>query len=323
MNWEDNYSTIIERINSWQRDQIDFFFALDFEKFKGIAIPIQEMNQSEFQYSINTLPNLKSSPKVKLSSDPISAALYKSKFENVHKAILQGDSYLCNLTCRTPIQINLNLAQIFHYATAPFKFLYKNKFTVFSPERFVKIENNRITTNPMKGTILAELKDAEKILLANRKETYEHNTIVDLLRNDLSIVASQVRVQKFQYLEKIRTHNKDLIQMSSEISGQLKSQFLNEYGTLLDQLLPAGSICGAPKSKTCEIIKNTEDGPRNYYTGIFGEFKNHTLDCAVAIRFIEEENHQMYFRSGGGITSLSHAKDEYEEMLNKIYVPIF
>jgi len=87
------------------------------------------------------------------------------------------------------------------------------------------------------------------------------------------------------------------------------------------QLLPAGSITGAPKSKTVEIIAKAENYKRNYYTGIFGVYDGNTLESAVMIRFIEKDFGQLYFKSGGGITSMSDPVKEYDELIQKIYVP--
>ncbi len=86
-------------------------------------------------------------------------------------------------------------------------------------------------------------------------------------------------------------------------------------------MLPAGSVCGAPKTSTVKIIKQAEVIPRGYYTGIFGYFDGHSLDSAVMIRFIEERNGRKYFRSGGGITVLSEPQAEYNEVMEKIYLP--
>ena len=87
-------------------------------------------------------------------------------------------------------------------------------------------------------------------------------------------------------------------------------------------MLPAGSICGAPKKKTVEIIKAAENYDRGYYTGVFGHFDGKNLDSCVLIRYIENQNGQLVYKSGGGITFMSEADKEYEEMLKKVYVPI-
>ena len=88
-------------------------------------------------------------------------------------------------------------------------------------------------------------------------------------------------------------------------------------------MLPAGSICGAPKKKTVEIILEAEQYDRGYYTGVFGHWDGNCLDSAVAIRYIEKEGENLVFKSGGGITFQSRCELEYDEMLKKVYVPIY
>jgi len=200
--------------------------------------------------------------------------------------------------------------------------LLKDQFVVFSPEIFIRIEDYRITGFPMKGTIDAAIPEAEKIILEDKKEFYEHNTIVDLIRNDLAMVATGIRVNRFRYIERLHTNRKDLLQVSSEISGVLPANFLSQLGEIIFTLLPAGSVTGAPKGKTLQIIRNTETSDRGFYTGICGYFDGNSLDSAVMIRFIENTKKGMTFRSGGGITALSNVNDEYRELIDKVYVPV-
>ena len=78
-----------------------------------------------------------------------------------------------------------------------------------------------------------------------------------------------------------------------------------------------------PKRKTLEIIREAEGGPRGYYTGVAGYFDGATLDSCVMIRFIEQDQEKFYYRSGGGITSQSDPEKEYQEMKDKVYLPIY
>lgn len=174
----------------------------------------------------------------------------------------------------------------------------------------------------MKGTIDATIDNAKEIIMNDSKELAEHNTIVDLIRNDLSLVAKNVTVEKFRYLEQIKTNRSDLLQVSSKITGDLPSNYAENIGNIIYTMLPAGSISGAPKKKTVEIIKNTEKYKRGFYTGIFCYFDGKNLDSCVLIRYIENKNGQLIYKSGGGITFKSKVKQEYNEMLNKVYVPI-
>ncbi|OGU77880.1 MAG: hypothetical protein A2279_07140 [Stygiobacter sp. RIFOXYA12_FULL_38_9] len=86
-------------------------------------------------------------------------------------------------------------------------------------------------------------------------------------------------------------------------------------------MLPAGSISGAPKKKTVEIIQNAEKLERGYYTGVFGYYDGNNLDSAVMIRFIEQTAEGLVYRSGGGITFMSDVNSEYQELIDKVYVP--
>ncbi|HIE16121.1 MAG TPA: aminodeoxychorismate synthase component I, partial [Bacteroidales bacterium] len=243
---------------------------------------------------------------------------YRKDFDKVLMHIFRGDTYLLNLTFRSEILTDLSLQEIFYIADSPYKLFVKNKFVCFSPEPFVQIKNGKIFSYPMKGTINADLPDAERILLNDAKEMAEHYTIVDLIRNDLSQVANNVRVERFRYIDTIRTNGKTLLQTSSEISGDL---FIHDLGAIFEKIIPAGSVTGAPKQKTIEIIQAIEKKDRGFYTGVFGIFDGENLYSSVMIRFISQIGKKMYYHSGGGIVSHSIAKKEYREMIDKIYLP--
>lgn len=251
-----------------------------------------------------------------------SPAEYRKAFDKVLAEISFGNSYLLNLTFQSKLTCNLSLGEIFELSKAKYKLWFRNQFVVFSPETFVQIKNGHISSFPMKGTIDASVAGAENILMTDGKEAAEHNTIVDLIRNDLAMVSEDVVVEKFKYIEKIKTHKGDLLQMSSKITGRLADNYLENLGETILKLLPAGSITGAPKPETLRIIRESENYKRGYYTGIFGYFDGENLDSAVMIRFIERVGEDLVFKSGGGITSLSDFQKEYEELIQKIYVPL-
>ena len=313
-------------MNEYGKNKIPFLFIIDFDMIEPQIIKLNEVNPEEILFNINGRKNyeVKSFPKKEIQFEkyPVSFEVYKKSFDKVLKQIRDGNTYLLNLTFPTTINTNLTLEEIFLQSNAKYKLLYKNKFVVFSPESFVRIEGNTISSYPMKGTIDSSIPNAEEIILNDKKETAEHNTIVDLIRNDLSMVASNVQVEKFRYVEKIVTNDKSLLQVSSKITGTLKENYNTRIGEIIFSLLPAGSISGAPKKKTIEIIKDTETYSRGFYTGIFGYYDGSVLDSAVMIRFIEKENDKYFYKSGGGITFLSDVKSEYQELIDKVYVPI-
>lgn len=311
---------IFERMNELGTQRIPFLFIIDFMKKNGKIIPLNELND-EIQFGMNVEPE-KFDSELILNKQPVSFEDYEKQFEFVKENILLGNSYLTNLTCPTPIQTNLSLEEIYRYSKAKYKLFWQDKFVCFSPESFVRIINGKIYSYPMKGTIDASVENAEEKILSDQKEMAEHYTIVDLIRNDLSKVARKVSVPKFRYIDEIQTNEKKLLQVSSEISGELPEDFHQHLGTIFDKLLPAGSICGAPKDKTVDIILKAEHYDRNFYTGIFGVFDGKNVDSAVMIRFIENTENGLVFKSGGGITHQSNAKEEYNEMIDKVYVPI-
>ncbi len=236
-----------------------------------------------------------------------------------------GHSYLLNFTDETLVRASASLEDIFYASRALFRIYLRDEFVCFSPERFVQIIDDQIHTYPMKGTIDATIADAEKLLLENIKEVAEHNTIVDLLRNDLSIIATDVRVEQYRYITEIHTPQKKILQASSHISGQLSSDWHEHIGSLTAALLPAGSISGAPKQRTLEIIDELENHQRGFYTGIAIFYDGVSLDSAVLIRYMQATDTpgEYLYKSGGGITALSDVDVEYQELLDKIYVPIF
>ena len=317
---------MFKRMNYYGRHNIPFLFILDFRLQEPIVIPLEEAAEQGVFFDINGKKNIIRTSnlpeQIQFQKYPISYQHYLKGFELVQHHLKRGDSFLTNLTYPTPIRTNLSFQQIVEHSKAKYKLLYKDQFVAFSPEPFIRIENGQIASFPMKGTIDASLPNAAEVLLSNAKERAEHNTIVDLIRNDLSQVAQKVRVERFRYLEELETRTGRLLQMSSEIKGKLPEDYQNNIGDLLEKLLPAGSISGAPKKKTIEIIEAAEGYKRGYYTGIVGYYANGCLDSGVLIRFIERVGEDLYYKSGGGITVFSKPEEEYQELIAKVYVPI-
>lgn len=317
---------MIDEMNYHGTRRIPFIFIIDFDKLNPVIIPVQEAASNDIYFSVNGYSNFNhfnhQPENIILTKYPPSFPQFKKAFDCVVNYLRNGYSYLLNLTFPVKIELNLNLQEVFNVSKAKYKLLFKDDFVVFSPETFVRITGRGISAYPMKGTIDAAVPDAEKIIMEDKKELAEHVTIVDLLRNDLSMVAADVHVEKFRYIEKIHTSGKDLLQVSSEITGTLEYDFPDQVGNIIDILLPAGSITGAPKTKTVEIIKEVEEYNRGYYTGVFGYFDGKSLDSCVMIRFIENTDGSLFYKSGGGITVYSDAYSEYRELIDKIYVPV-
>lgn len=375
---------IIDKINRLASQDETFLFVINYQGDKAFIRQLSDINPEECLFDFEGRGNFSdemknNSENIAEISWQIAPPLYEDyerSFDIVKNNIMAGNSYLTNLTCKVPVSCNLSLEDIFNQAKGKYKLLLRRKrnqaedkaqqeeeaqnkadkkeenieeisnpFVCFSPETFVRIKNGRIYSYPMKGTLDASLPDAEKQLMEDRKEAAEHATIVDLIRNDLSRVAENVRVDKYRYIDVLHTNKGDILQTSSEISGSLPEDYRQHLGEILDAQLPAGSITGAPKDKTMQIIHEAEGYDRGFYTGIMGIYDQGELNSAVMIRFIEEENspvdfeadgeknfkanegkepkesRELYFKAGGGITSKSDCRREYEEVIQKIYLP--
>ena len=384
---------IIDKINQLASQDEPFLFVINYQGDKAFIRLLSDINPEECLFDFEGRGNLshvwKETLKEEISEketwkeeisettwqiEPPLYEDYERSFNIVKSNIMAGNSYLTNLTCRVPVSCNLSLEEIFHRAKGKYKLLLRRKrtqaedkahlkeenieenltpFVCFSPETFVRIKGGRIYSYPMKGTLDASLPNAEKLLMEDRKEAAEHATIVDLIRNDLSRVAEDVRVDKYRYIDVLHTNKGDILQTSSEISGRLPEDYPHHLGEILDAQLPAGSITGAPKDKTMQIIQEAEGYDRGFYTGIMGIYDHGELNSAVMIRFIEEEtspvdfetdgeknfkasegkgdeasegkrdeaSRKLYFKAGGGITSKSDCRKEYEEVIQKIYLP--
>ncbi len=303
------------------RDRIPFLFIINFDLTDCYIKPLDEIPRN-ILFSIDKKNGL-GIDDILYSFDTVSFKKYKRIFLKVQEEIKKGNTYLLNLTFSSLFESSADLKTIYKKSNAKFKLYFQDKFVCFSPERFIKISDDMIFTYPMKGTIDAAIHNAEQKILSNEKEMAEHVMVVDLLRNDLSIVSKSVRVDRFRYIEKIQAGDRELLQVSSEISGKLGNNWQERVGDIITSLLPAGSISGTPKKKTVKIIQKTECHKRGFFTGVFGVFDGKSLDSGIMIRFIEQVGDKMYYKSGGGITLDSKVQDEYNEMKEKIYVPVF
>jgi para-aminobenzoate synthetase component 1 len=316
---------MIQQINSLAENHTPFLLIVDFEMKHPCIFSLNEL-PDDIRFTTPVYQSHKENhstllPRIEFSSKPVEYKRYEEAFRRVIDNARAGKTYLTNLTFPSRLETNLSLDQIYHFSQARYKLLYKKKFVVFSPETFVRTRQGRIYAYPMKGTMDADLPGAHDLLLKDAKEMAEHVTIVDLIRNDISIFAEDVRVEKFRYIDTLFTNRKKLLQVSSVISGRLPENHLSRLGEIVFSMLPAGSVSGAPKKETLRIIRESEEGTRGYYTGIMGYFDGQDFDSAVLIRFIEKQDGRMIYRSGGGITFMSHPEKEYQELIDKVYVP--
>lgn len=321
-----NRKEAILRMDTYGSEAQPFLFFTNYNSKKWFVSRLEDVDPKLVLYNFNGRKNYLAErdrpiPEIR-RKDFVSFKKYKKGFNKIKKEILYGNSYLCNYTCRTKIKLKGSMKDVFIHADARYKLWFKSKFVVFSPETFVKIKKQSISSYPMKGTISADHPDNKNRLIQDKKERAEHYTITDLIRNDLSMVANHVLVPEYRYMDRLHTSDGDIFQTSSHVQGQLESDYLNRIGQIIARLLPAGSITGAPKIMTRKIIKKVENHKRGFYTGICGIFDGSQLDSGVMIRFIKKQNKSYYYCSGGGLTSQSNVHNEFKEYKQKIYLPI-
>lgn len=320
-------NTLQEEMNRLGILRQPFLWGITYDQKSGFVIP-DPMAQKEVLWHIGScgndmdefMPQIVPSLKIRV---PLSRSVYLDMFSIIRNGLLRGDSFLANLTGATEVECSGSLRDVFLSSSAPFRLLLGDEFVCFSPEPFVMICGDKISAYPMKGTADATIPDAEKSLIENYKEKCEHYTIVDLVRNDLNSVASNVYVKRFRYVERIVTSTGGILQTSSEVVGTLSRDIENRFGDIIMPLLPAGSITGAPKQSTVNLINRAEPVKRGWYTGVFGYFDGEEMRSAVMIRCLQRSaDRRLFFHSGGGITVNSNANDEYAELQEKVCLPV-
>ena len=188
-----------------------------------------------------------------------------------------------------------------------------------SPETLVKVSGRKVTAMPIAGTRprgATEEADfeLEKELLADEKETAEHNMLVDLARNDLGRVCEfgSVRVPEYKMIKRF-SH---VMNITTRVTGELKKGL-----TCLDALkavFPAGTLSGAPKIRACQIIDELEPERRGIYGGGMGYIDfGGNMDICITIRTIIKKGGRVYVQAGGGIVAGSITDNEFTETVNK------
>ena len=254
----------------------------------------------------------------------------KQEFENavqkVRDYIRSGDIYQANLTQRFSGQTTLSSYELYRdlrrFSPAPFgAFLNFDKFHILSnsPERFIKCIDRKLETRPIKGTRPRGKDEAEDLklreeLVNSEKDRAELLMIVDLERNDLSRVSKvgSVKVPELFVIEPYANVN----HLVSTVVGTLKDDY--SVVDVIKATFPGGSITGAPKIRSMEIIEELEPTKRNVYTGSIGYIGfDGNMDLNIAIRTIVKQDENVYFQVGGGMTWGSNPCDEYQETLDK------
>lgn len=251
---------------------------------------------------------------------------YLQAVEKVREYIRNGDIYQANLTQRFSGKTSLSSYELYRdlrrISPAPFgAFLNFNGTHILSnsPERFIKFFKNTIETRPIKGTRPRGKTVEEDLLLQeelknSEKDKSELLMIVDLERNDLGKV-SKIGTVKVPELFVIEPYA-NVHHLVATVIGELEEG--KDCIDIIEGTFPGGSITGAPKIRSMEIIDELEPTQRNVYTGSIGYIGfNGDLDLNIAIRTIIKQDQNIHFQVGGGITWDSNPEDEYQETIDK------
>jgi para-aminobenzoate synthetase component 1 len=286
-------------------------------------------NPTYLEMVTDMLPCLKGVPSVHVLEKPFASAisreLYGDKFRKVKRYITDGDVYQINLTHRLESSTRALPREVFaRISTAPTNFMAYMEGQDFavhsaSPERFVRIRNNRIDTFPIKGTrprgnTPQEDRTLRVELVSSEKDKAELNMITDLLRNDLGKVCQSGTVELKQ--QRAVLQNATVMHTFSHITGMLLSD-VSPVDAFLS-MFPGGSITGCPKKRAMEIIDELEPQTRSVYCGSFIVVEpNGDFDSSIAIRTLIQKGERLVLQVGGGIVDDSNEEDEYQETWHK------
>ncbi|MBP3194402.1 MAG: bifunctional anthranilate synthase component I family protein/aminotransferase class IV [Cardiobacteriaceae bacterium] len=274
-----------------------------------------ELNEEELN---NVLSKNNSEVAISKAIANISEDEYKNKIEVIKEHILAGDNYQTNFTYLLKFNAYGEVRELYRKLRqkAAYQALIKlsndEYILSFSPELFFEIKDRRIETKPMKGTISIAKQPDE---LRDEKNLAENTMIVDLMRNDLGKICEIGTVKVENPFEIIRFNS--VYQMISTVFGKLKDGI--SFAEIFAALFPSGSITGAPKLKTMEIIDKLEKDKRGIYTGSIGYISKDYAKFNVAIRTIsltriaKRDEFSAIYGVGGGITILSNPNEEYLE----------
>ena len=258
--------------------------------------------------------------------EEVEAPAYQEAIETIHHHIRQGDTYQVNYTVQLSQELKADPLAIYNRLVVEQKahynaFIQHDDVSILSisPELFFEQDDRLLTTRPMKGTTRrgltnqADLKEAAW-LEADPKNRAENMMIVDLLRNDMNRI-SEIGSEQVTRLCQVEQYS-TVWQMTSTIESRLRPEV--DLLQTFQALFPCGSITGAPKISTMEIIQKTEKAPRGVYCGTIGILlpKGKRI-FNVAIRTLQMQGNQAIYGVGGGITWDSKWESEYQETKQK------
>ena len=314
VNYEAGY-TLEKRLNNYYNDNEDnllfnIFNKNNVKKYDSNDIVISQTGYND--YNIDNF-NLNTTERE-----------YKKNIAKIKQYLIEGYTYQVNYTLKSTFDFSGDFISLFRTLL----FNQSAKYSAFinlgdrilislSPELFFSVKNKKITAMPMKGTMKRGVNNVEdkrnsKSLKSSAKDKAENLMIVDLLRNDLGKICKygSVQTEELFSVEKYES----LFQMVSKVTGKLKDKIL--IGDVIKNIFPCGSVTGAPKIRTMEIIKELEKEKRGIYTGAIGIIENNNAVFNVSIRTLEIDKitGKGTMGLGSGIVIDSDPLKEYEEV---------
>lgn len=312
----DHLKQTIKIVVNMQTDNIEENYAKALRDIEDIIWMISELSMP---------------PKTKMKSRPyftcnVSKEEYIKAVEKTKEYIRNGDIFQAVISRRFETEYKDSLLNAYRVLRttnpSPYMVFMRNdnvQLISTSPETLVRLQDGILTTLPIAGTRPRGRTDEEdtaleKELLSDEKELAEHNMLVDLARNDLGRVSefSSVRVTRYKMIHRYSK----IMHITSEVEGILRKD--KDALDVIEAMLPAGTLSGAPKIRACEIIEELEKDPRGIYGGAIGyiDFTGN-MDVCIAIRMAVKKNDRVYIQAGAGIVADSIPEKEYEESENK------
>lgn len=274
----------------------------------------------------DSLPHKKSASHKAQFTCSVTKEEYCSMVEKAKEYIVKGDIFQAVISRHFETEYKDNLLNAYRVLRtinpSPYMVFMQNddiQLISTSPETLVRLKDGILTTFPIagsrpRGKNKEEDAALEKELLSDEKELSEHNMLVDLARNDLGKISEFGSVRVSDYM-RIQRYSR-IMHITSEVIGRIRKD--KDVFDVIEAILPAGTLSGAPKVRACEIIEEIEKVPRGIYGGAIGyiDFTGN-MDTCIAIRMATKKNDRVYVQAGSGIVADSIPEREYEESENK------
>jgi anthranilate synthase component 1 len=318
----DNFKQKIILIVNIKTEDLEKVYEIGISKLDNL---IELIKNDDYPYDSNA--DKENNFKLESEFKPLfSKEKYSLMVKKAKNYIKEGDIFQVVLS--NPLSCNIKGSLLNTYRMlrttnpSPYMFYFSSdniEIAGASPETLIKLQNDNLYTFPLAGTRPRGKNDREdeileKELLSDEKELAEHNMLVDLGRNDMGKISEfgSVKLEKYLNIEKF-SH---VMHIGSTVTGKLRKD--KDFLDVINAILPAGTLSGAPKIRACEIINELEQNKRGIYGGAIGYISlSGNVDTCIAIRLAFSKENKVFVRSGAGIVADSIPELEFDECMNK------